>query len=340
MRKAVGSLIVALVLSACSSSKSGSSDGRTGVDEPLVIKIKSSTSGTALAQFIPGKLPASALPDVGTGGSISTNTDASVSSTLKASLQYSESKVYQGQANIAFNGNTSADVSAVGLALENLGTGYWVVPVGAIDGATMLPTWNATADFGTQVPEGFRNLQYVAIDGNGNAGTLQSQKICMASRVPDGYQGCVANPKTPATVISLSWDTNVDLDLQVMDPSGRLIESKNPATVDLDAGATLPTDAGRIDRDSNSYCSIDNIRYENLVWQNVAPKGRYGIYVNLFDACKLSSVRFNVQVYSAVDTDAGTKVLHSWYSADGVLLDFQANGGSNIGLFVTEFDFQ
>jgi hypothetical protein len=336
MKTATGFLMVALALSACSNSN----DAKTGVGEPLVIKTKSS-KGTALAQFIPGSLPGVAkMLDLGTGGSASTDTNTSVSTSLQATLQYSESKVYQGQGNIAFTGNTSTEVSAVGLALENLGTGYWVVPVGAIDGATLLPTWDAIADFGAQIPEGFRNLLYVAIDGNGNAGTLQSQKICIASRVPDGYQGCVANPKTPATVISLSWDTNVDLDLQVRDPAGRLIESKNPATVDLDAGTTLPSDAGRIDRDSNGNCSIDNIRYENLVWQNVAPKGRYGIYVNLFDACRQPSVRFNVQVYSTVDTDAGTKVLQSWYSANGVLLDFQANGGSSIGLFVTEFDFQ
>lgn len=336
MRTATGLFIITLALSACSNSN----DAKTGVGEPLVIKTKSS-KGIGLAQFIPGSLPGTAkLLDLGTGGSTSTNTDTSVSTSLQVTLQYSESKVYQGQGNIAFTGNTSTEVLAVGLALENLGTGYWVVPVGAIDGATLLPTWDAIADFGVQVPEGFRNLQYVAIDGNGKAGSVRTQKICMANRVPDGYQGCVANPKTPATVISLSWDTNVDLDLQVRDASGRLIESKNPATIDLDAGTALPTEAGRIDRDSNGNCSIDNIRYENLVWQNVAPKGRYGIYVNLFDACKQPTVRFNVQVYSAVDTDEGTKVLQSWYSADGVLLDFQANGGSNIGLFVTEFDFQ
>lgn len=336
MRTATGYLTLALVLSACSSS----SESRTGVDEPLVIKTKSSSKGTALAQFIPGKLPGIALPDLGTGGNTGASTDTSVSPALQATLQYSESKVYQGQANIAFTGNTSNDVSAVGLALENLSTGYWVVPVGAIDGATLLPTWDAIADFSTQVPEGFRYLQYVAIDGNGNAGAVRTQKVCVAGRVPDGYQGCVPNPKTPTTVISLSWDTNVDLDLQVRDPAGRLIESKNPATVDLDTGTTLPTDAGHIDRDSNGNCGIDNIRYENLVWQSVAPKGRYGIYVNLFDACKQPSVRFNVQVYSAVETDAGATTLQSWYSADGILLDFQANGGSNIGLFVTEFDFQ
>jgi hypothetical protein len=230
----------------------------------------------------------------------------------------------------------------VAVALENLGTGYWVVPVGALDVSTQQPSWDIVADFGRDIPQGYRNLNYVAIDGNGVAGRLQSQKICIASRVPDGFQGCDPNAKPPAAIISLSWDTNVDLDLQVQAPDGTFIDSKNPATVVPDAGATLPPSAGRIDRDSNGYCVIDGIRVENLIWPTVAPQGRYGIYVNLFDSCKQPVVHFNVSVYTAVTApgDAGTKQLQSWYSADGILLDFQANGGSNRGLFVSEFVFQ
>jgi len=313
--------------------------------EPLVVKFtKLSTRTTVLAQFIPGKLPGS--PPVtlnqGTGGGASSDSGTGVPKMLQATImKYNEPFVYQGQGNVPIGGITSNGASSVAVALEGVGTGYWVVPVGPLDGDTLQPTWDITADFSASVPEGFRNLQFVAIGDNGIAGTLQSQKICFASRVPDGYQGCVPNPKPPAAIISLSWDTNVDLDLQVMTPDGKLVEPKNPLTADLDAGSTtLPSSAGRIDRDSNGNCAIDNIRYENLVWTNTSPKGRYGIYVNLFDSCKQASVHFNVQVYTAVDgADAGTKVLHSWTSLDGILLDFQANGGSNIGFFVSNFDF-
>ncbi len=333
MRTATLTTALALFGTGCSSG----GDTGTGAGEPLVIRAKT-RKGTTLAQFIPGRLPGF----VPTGTDTSTTTDTSTPKSLEVTLEYKESKVYQGQGSVPFTGFTSKDAFSVALALENLGSGYWVVPVGTLDAATQMMTWDALADFGPQIPSGMRNLQYVGIDGNGVAGELKNQPICMANRVPDGYQGCVPNPRTPAAVISLSWDTNVDLDLQVRAPDGRVIEPKSPATVDLDAGTTvLPDDAGRIDRDSNAGCAIDNIRYENLVWQKVAPKGRYGIYVNLFDACKQPTVRFNVQVYTAVDgTDAGTKVLQSWYSADGILLDFQANGGASAGLFVTEFDFQ
>ncbi len=333
-------LLLGCALSACSNN----GDAKTGTGEPLVVKVtKLPSKTTVLAQFVPGNLPGSlpATAGQGTGGDASLGLDASAPKTLQATItKYNEPFVYQGQGNVPIAGIASNGVSAVAVAMESLGTGYWVVPVGPLDGDTLQPTWELTADFGSSVPEGFRNLQFVGVDGNGNAGTLQSQKICFASRVPDGYQGCVPNPKPPAAIISLSWDTNVDLDLQVKTPDGRLVEPKNPLTVDLDAGTTtIPSDAGRIDRDSNGNCAIDNIRYENLVWANTAPQGTYGIYVNLFDSCKQPSVRFNVQVYTAVDGADGTKVLHSWYSTDGLLLDFQANGGSNIGFFVTEFKF-
>jgi hypothetical protein len=329
MKAARSVIVLVFVAAACSSN-----DARTGAGEPLVIKTVLEKA-TVLGQFIPGRLPGT--PSTATGGSSGTGEP----STLYASLKLNDSKFYRGQANYSLTGNTSKDVSAVGIAFENVGTGYWVVPIGSLDTATNMPEWRATADIGPQMPAGDQKLQWVGIDGNGIAGPIQTHSICIANPVPDGYQGCTGAKAPPAAVISLSWDANVDLDLQVKAPDGRLIEPKNPLTIDLDAGTTLPADAGKIDRDSNASCSIDNIRYENLVWQNVAPKGVYGIYVNLFDSCKQSSVRFNVQVYSVVDgPDGTTKVLKSWYSKDGILLDFQANGGSNIGLFVTEFDFQ
>ncbi len=331
--------VMVLLAVACS----GNSASKTGTGEPLVIKVKSSTQGNVLAQFIAGTLPGTPPTDagLGTGGSAGLDAGAGAPLAWQVSFQYSERFVYQGQANISIGGLTSIDVSAVALAWADGGTGYWVVPVGPLDGATQQPTWAATADFSPNITPGFHNLNYVAINGQGQAGVIQSQKICIASRVPNGFQGCVPNPNPPKAVISLSWDTNVDLDLQVQAPDGTFIDSKNPATVGLDAGVTtLPANAGRIDRDSNGYCVIDGIRYENLIWQNVAPTGRYGIYANLFDACRLPVVHFNVSVYTAVTGDGGTQELHSWYSTYGELLDFQANGGSNVGLFVSEFVFQ
>lgn len=339
-------ILLALVILATLAACSGNNQSKTGIGEPLVIKVTTPSQTTVLAQFISGSLPGT-MPSnapAGTGGGTSLDADASTPKLPQVTFQYSEPFVREGQANIAIGGLTSSDVSAVALAWADGGTGYWVVPVGPFDGATQQPTWTATADFGASIPPGFHNLNYVAINGQGQAGIIQSQKICISGSIPNYYPGCASIPP-PAAVIALSWDTNVDLDLQVQAPDGTFIDSKNPVSVVLDAGATtIPYDAARMDRDSNGYCVIDGIRVENLIWQKVAPKGQYGIYVNLFDACKQPVVHFNVQVYTSVDVvsaDGGTtKDLRSWYSANGILLDFQANGGSNRGLFVSEFNFQ
>lgn len=328
--------LATVVLLACSSKEPAS---RSGIGEPLLVRTTSAERVTSLAQFIPGPIPGTPAPADAGPAFVSGTEVGSDGPTMTIN---SAGKILQGQAGVAFSGIASAGVSAVALSLENLSTGYWVVPIFSLDtdNSIPLPKWTASVDFAANIGEGFHNVQYAAIDGNGNAGLIRNQKLCIVNRVPDGLQGCATNPQPPAAVISLSWDTNVDLDLQVKGPDGRLIEAKNPY-LKQDAGVpALSSDEDRIDIDSNAGCVIDNVRYENLVWHNTTPKGNYGIYVNLFSACKQASVHFNVQVYTAVDAAEGTKKLKSWYSTDGMLMDFQANGGSNIGLFVTDFNFQ
>jgi len=335
MRTVVALGLVLIFAASCTNSE----DSRTGIDEPLVVK---NGKTKALAQFIAGKLPGSPPLQADAAAPTGSDLDASVPAVLQASIsKYLERFVLQGQTNVVIEGMATLDVSSVAFALEGLGTGYWVLPTSSIDTASEKLNWEILTDFGRGISEGIHYLNVVGIGGTGNAGTIQSQKICIAGRLFDGYQGCLPNPKPPAAAISLSWDTNVDLDLQVVAPDGRVIEPKNPLTVDLDAGVTtIPSDAGGIDRDSNASCVTDGVRMEDLVWMSTAPKGRYAIYVNLFDACKQPVVHFNVNVYTSVDNADAGKQLKSWYSQDGMLLDFQANGGASRGLFITEFDFQ
>ena len=210
------------------------------------------------------------------------------------------------------------------------------MPIGPLDTQINQLSWSAIADFGFNIPPGFHPLKYVAIDGHGAAGRQQVyDKLCVANRLPDNFNSCISTRAPPAAVISLNWDTEVDLDLEVSTPDGTLVTPQNPVT---------PDGNGIIDRDSNANCVIDGIRYEDLVWNKQAPHGSYGIYVNLVSACKQSIVHFNVGVYTAVDagTDASgnpLKLLQQWYSTSGELLDIQANGGSSIGLFVSDFVF-
>ena len=314
-------------LSACT----GNEASRTGIGEPLVVKVAlpPPAKGSILAQFIEGDLPGAPPTDAGLGA-----TDGGVTSGGGVVLNFGAPYVYQGQGNLTISGTAPLDALSVAMRLSDAGTGYWVVPMGSPNPQTNQLDWSAIADFGFNIVPGFHPLKYVAIDGHGVAGRQQVyDKLCVANRVPDNFNSCVATRAPPAAVISLSWDTNVDLDLQVSTPDGSLVDPQNPVT---------PDKTGTIDRDSNANCVIDGIRYEDLVWGKDAPHGRYGIYVNLVSACKQAIVHFNVAVYTAVDdgTDAGgSKHLQQWYATSGELLDIQANGGSSIGLFVSEFVF-
>ncbi len=320
---------VVVVVSACT----GNEASRTGVGDPFVVKVTPPppAQGNILAQFIEGDLPGAPPNDAGLG-----TADGGVTTGGGVVFQFSAPYVYQGQGNLTITGTAPLDASSLAVRLADVGTGYWVIPMGPLDTQTNQLSWSAIADFGFNIAPGFHPLKYVAIDGSGAAGRQQVyDKLCVANRVPDNFNSCISTLAPPAAVISLSWDTNVDLDLQVSMPDGTLVTPQNPVTPDKN---------GTIDRDSNANCVIDGIRYENLIWNKVAPQGRYGIYVNLVDACKQAIVHFNVAVYSAVDagTDASGKPLkrlQQYYATSGELLDIQANGGSSIGLFVTEFVF-
>ncbi len=325
-------VVAALAISACSSNQSV----RTGTGEPFVIKLTPPPPAQSkiLAQFIPGDLPGAPPTDASVGV---LDGGGGVSTGGVVVFNFTAPYVYQGQANLTLGGTAPIDAASVAMRLADVGSGYWVIPMGPLDTQSNQLSWSAFADFGYDILPGFHPLKYVAIDNNGVAGRQQVfDKLCVANRVPDNFNSCISTLAPPAAVISLSWDEEVDLDLQVTTPDGTLVTPQNPKT---------PDGTGTIDRDSNANCVIDGIRYENLVWKTGSPPhGTYGIYVNLVSACGRPAVHFTVSVYSAVSagTDADNKPiqkLQQFYTTNGELLDLQANGGASIGLFITNFIF-
>lgn len=291
------------------------------------------------AQFVRGELPG--RPPAGHEGAAGAGGDKVESKRRITLVTVMSLVVRQGQGEKKITGLASKDTSAVGIALDGVGDGYWVVPTGVPDLSTPdgQLTWSASADFGAIDP-GSQELRFVAIDGDGRAGQQTKQALCVVGVVPDNLHACDPKRPLPSAVISLTWDTDADLDLQVINPSGRVIDAKNPTTADVDEDGELPPGAGVIDRDSNAGCRIDGIRAENLVWTEKKPKGRYGIYVNMSDACKQSAANFRVAVYTASSNGHGGMKLQPWLEREGELLDLSANGGSERGLFVSEFVFK
>jgi hypothetical protein len=290
------------------------------------------------AQFLAEPLPGTVPPDAGSKPAAADAGDAALPSIIQ--VLTSNYIVTQGQGGKKFNGFASTNTYAIAVALDDDTRGHWVQPVGGPDPVMGGLTWDLVTDFGDNISPGHHDLHVVAVDKQGRAGEQATLTVCVAGRIPDNLHACDDSRAPPRAVIALTWDTEVDLDLQVIAPNGVLTDAKHPLTGQRDPSAPPPDD-GKLDRDSNASCVIDGIRAESLVWKTTMPHGRYGMYVNLFDSCKQPAVRFKLAVYTAVpnrDSKSG-QVLKLWFEKSGELTSVAENGGAARGLFVSEFEF-
>jgi hypothetical protein len=278
----------------------------SGLDEPLRVR-----AGT----FVEG-----ALPSAADGARVTV-------------IETLNNVIFPGQAGKRITGRTTPGATTVAMRFKELGTGFYrVVTENPDPSAGGELTWNATLDFARALPVGLHTLQFVAFDAAGQPGVLREVPVCLASAVPDNLNGCDSTIAPPAAVLSLTWDTNVDLDLQVLTPEGKLVDGKHPST---NKDALNDPRTGRLDRDSNPYCAVDGLRRESLVWQGAPEAGTYLVYANLFDACSQAAVRFTATLYLAEGGRLVEKV-----SQAGQLLSADANGGSKVGLYLTDLNFE
>jgi hypothetical protein len=287
-------------------------------------------------QFISGALPG--LPPLPTAdGGAAANpqvTDVTVANTA----------IQPGAAGMNISGHATSTAQAIGVRFADAGSGYWVIPVGPPDPQdNNLPTWQFFADFGPDLTPGFHDLLFSAIDANGSSGTQFDQRLCVDTLVPDNLSTCVPTRAPPAVVLSLRWDTPVDLDLIVRDPLGRTVGGKTRALATeggVPQSATPAATNGALDHDSNANCLIDNSEREDVVWQTEPAHGLYEVWVDLFSACGQPAATFTVSLWrSEPQAGAGTKhlVLQQPSVANGELIASQANGGAGLGLFVGAF---
>ena len=301
-----------------------------GANEPLRVRS---------AQLIAGDLPGT--PPVDAGADEAGPPDAAPRpkprGLVVTDIESLNRVVEPGQAAKKFSGRASDDAKAIAVRIADLGSGYWVLPIGPSD--PQFPGelgFDINADFSAWIPAGTHQLRFAALDGTGKAGPQRDLELCVASKVPDNLHACDPRSPSPEAVFALSWDSDVDLDLAVVAPDGRVVDPKHPTTVPIEGGRPGP-DVGVIDRDSLAACVPDGIREENLVWQQ-RPTGSWQIYANLFDGCRKQGTRFTVVVYEA-QGDGEARALVETYRASGRMTDLDANGGSGLGLFVVEYPF-
>jgi hypothetical protein len=162
-----------------------------------------------------------------------------------------------------------------------------------------------------------------AVDQAGNFGPPSAQTLVMDAQGLDG-----------TLVVSLDWDSPVDLDLHVQTP----ILAPNDAgfvTVWAKARSAEPNlpDAGAdgvLDFDSNEGCQIDGLDRENVVWTGQPAAGHYIVRVDAFSLCGQTSAAWHAIAY----TPEGAKG-----EASGVLTGAATREAPTAGAGLTAFEF-
>jgi hypothetical protein len=177
----------------------------------------------------------------------------------------SRSDVIPGQGDRSVD--ASFDLSANGVTIGIDGdTGYWVLPVGPPE-VQQPGSLSIDADlfFASFLPPGNFNLIVRPVSADGEAGAGATIPLRNAqTALPPG-----------SLAFTLSWDTEADLDLHVVDPSGEEIYWDHIASAS----------GGLLDFDSNESCVIDGRRRERVFWNGAAPSGHYVVRVDTAALC-------------------------------------------------------
>jgi hypothetical protein len=303
------------------------------------------------AQFFRGPLP----------GSPPTNDPYVPGAPPQIRLSTPNYVIQQGTGGLKISGTLTQGGWSAGLALSGQGSGWWMIPAGDADGSQTPPGYSlgATVDFTDTLPVGPTFLVGVALDAQGHAGPQFPQAMCISSNGVDGNAAC-GGADPPVAAITLTWDTQVDLDLQVVTPDGRIVSPANPTLHPPPKTGTVDPNQPHINRDSNANCVIDGQRSESLIWPTVPPdkgtteypSGTYLIYANLFDPCGQPAVTFHARVSQAVPASsddgaagAGSSDMPSMvekvvFDQGGEIIARQADSTKGLGLYVGKYDFQ
>jgi hypothetical protein len=207
------------------------------------------------------------------------------------SVALTTNKVRIGGVNHPIAGALGPSATAACVALDG-DVGYWIVPAGAPDVQSPLnPTFKATASFSRLLTPGAHSLSVHAVDGAGRPGVVTQQPV----------DAIATGGSSGVLIVTLTWDTESDLDLHVVDPAGIEIYKGNINSY-APPGPGQPVDptawerGGMLDFDSNAACVIDGLRAEHVTWKSAPPAGHYVVRVDTFSLCAAPDAYWTVAV--------------------------------------------
>ena len=146
--------------------------------------------------------------------------------------------------------NVNGNIDGCYVQIDGAGN-YFTIPYSedsGVSGDLQLPL-----GIPTNVDQGEFNVNFCVYDGNGFVSNVISTTIS------------VLRLGTGSLQVSLSWDTETDQDLYVVDPNGE----------EISYTTTFSSSGGQLDRDDT-----DGYGPENIYWEESAPDGDYSVSVN------------------------------------------------------------
>jgi hypothetical protein len=228
-------------------------------------------------------------------------------------LSLVNNNIWPGLSNDPIEGALGPTATAAAIGLQN-DVGYWVVVAGVPAYTTpTYPSFGANGVFSMGIVPGKYTLVVRGVDASGNFG-LPAKQILVAEQNP------LNPPATGDLVVTLTWDTESNLDLHVVDPAGVDIYWGNQS--DEPPPPAGPADGGSygyVDYDSNANCVIDGLRREDAIWPDEPPSGQYTVRVDTPTLCGQPIANWQVKVVlrgrtiaesSGVSVDADTLGTH------------------------------
>ncbi len=295
---------VDLVFVGCAVASAGAASCSSGVRADTGADAYMQLSG---AQFVRGPMPA-----------------GSAGGPAVAQISLVNNNIWAGLADDPISGALGPTATAAVIGLQG-DVGYWIVVAGVPSVATPSdPSFSAAAAFSPGIILGSYTLVVRAVDQAGDFGPPSTQ-ILVAETSPTNP------PATGDLVVALTWDTESNLDLHVLDPNGAEIYWNNQSSEPPFSFAAIDGGSyGYVDYDSNANCLIDGLRREDAIWPKEPPSGRYTVRLDTASLCGQPIAHWTVRVLLH-----GNQIAR----ASGVALDADTMGSHGAGSGVLALQF-